>query len=50
MSVIPCERNQGLRDRIEAFAEVLKSEAHTLGDHGLAKSEFYCSGLLLREP
>lgn len=45
MSVIPCERNQELRARIESFAEILKSEAHTLGNHGLSKSEFYSSGL-----
>ena len=45
MSVIPCERNSELRRRIEAFSEVLKSEAHTLGDHGLGKAEFHSSGL-----
>ncbi|BCH63261.1 hypothetical protein RvVAT039_04770 [Agrobacterium vitis] len=45
MSVVPCEQNKGLRDQIERFAEVLKSEAHTLGDHGLDEREFYNSGL-----
>ena len=45
MSVIPCERNQALRVKIEEFAETLKTEAHTLGDHGLDEQEFYNSGL-----
>lgn len=45
MSVIPCERNKGLQQQIAAFAEVLKTQAHTLGDHGLTQSDFYRSGL-----
>ena len=45
MSVIPCEQNKGLRAQIERFSEVLKTEAHTLGDHGLDEKEFYNSGL-----
>ncbi len=45
MSVIPCEQNKGLRDQIERFAEVLKTEAHKLGDHGVGEKEFYNSGL-----
>lgn len=45
MSVIPCEQNKGLRTQIEQFAEVLKTEAHKLGDHGLDEKEFYNSGL-----
>jgi hypothetical protein len=45
MSVIPCEQNKGLRDQIERFAEVLKTEAHKLGEHGLDEREFYNSGL-----
>ena len=45
MSVIPCERNNELRRQIEAFSEVLKTEAHTLGSHGLSEAEFYNSGL-----
>ncbi|WP_329953481.1 hypothetical protein [Stenotrophomonas sepilia] len=45
MSIIPCEQNKGLRDQIERFAEVLKTEAHMLGDHGLDEREFYNSGL-----
>ncbi|MEB2239555.1 hypothetical protein [Xanthomonas campestris] len=45
MSVIPCEQNKGLRDQIERFAEVLKTEAHTLGSHGLDERDFYNSGL-----
>ncbi len=45
MTVIPCERNKDLQEKIEAFAEVLKTEAHTLGAHGFNKTEFYSSGL-----
>ena len=45
MSVIPCERDNILREKIEAFAETLKTEAHTLGEHGLEEAEFYSSGL-----
>lgn len=45
MSVIPCEQNSDLRAQIEQFAEVLKTEAHRLGDHGLDERDFYNSGL-----
>jgi hypothetical protein len=45
MSVIPCKQNQALRDNIEKYSEVLKVEAHKLGDHGLSEDEFYNSGL-----
>jgi hypothetical protein len=45
MSVIPCEQNSDLRAQIERFAEVLKPEAHRLGDHGLDERDFYNSGL-----
>lgn len=45
MSIIPCEQNSDLRAQIERFAEVLKTEAHRLGDHGLDEKDFYNSGL-----
>jgi len=45
VSIIPCEQNKELRKKIETFAETLKEEAHTLGDHGLSEAEFYDSGL-----
>jgi len=45
MSVIPCQQDKELRERIEQFAEVLKTEAHKLGQHGLDEKEFYNSGL-----
>lgn len=45
MSVIPCEQNSDLRAQIERFAEVLKTEAHRLGNHGLDERDFYNSGL-----
>ena len=45
MTVIPCQQNRELRDKIKAFAGTLETEAHTLGDHGLSEHEFYASGL-----
>lgn len=45
MSEIPCEKNAELRQKILEFAEVLKTEAHKLGDHGLDEHDFYQSGL-----
>jgi hypothetical protein len=44
--VIPCEKKVALREQIESFAEVLKTEAHKLGAHGFTEEEFYQSGLL----
>ncbi len=45
MTVTPCLQNAQLREMIERYAEVLKSEAHRLGDHGLDEAEFYNSGI-----
>lgn len=45
MSVIPCKKNQALEKLILDYAEVLKTQAHKLGDHGLSEGEFYNSGL-----
>ncbi|MBY6158431.1 hypothetical protein [Pseudooceanicola nitratireducens] len=45
MSEIPCEKNEELRRKILDFAEVLKTEAHKLGEHGLDEQDFYQSGL-----
>lgn len=45
MTVTPCLQNAQLRQLIERYAEVLKTEAHRLGDHGLDEAEFYNSGL-----
>lgn len=45
MSIIPCEHNKLLKQRIEEFADSLKIEAHKLGSHGLDEQEFYNSGL-----
>lgn len=45
MNIIPCQQNRELREKIERFAEVLKTESHKLGDHGLDELEFYNSGL-----
>lgn len=45
MSVIPCAQNAELKQKIEAYAEELKVEAHRIGSHGLNEAEFYNSGL-----
>ncbi len=45
MSEIPCEKNAELRKKIVEFSEVIKTEAHKLGDHGLDEQDFYQSGL-----
>jgi len=45
MSVIPCVQNKDLRKLIEEYAEVLKTESHKLGTHGLDEKDFYQSGL-----
>lgn len=45
MSVIPCQQNPLLRQQIEELAEALKTQAHTLGTHGLDEKDFYNSGL-----
>lgn len=43
--VIPCERNAELKKKVDAFAETLKTEAHTLGEHGLSETDFYQGGV-----
>ena len=45
MTVIPCERNGELEAQVREFAEVLKTEAHTLGAHALSETDFYQGGL-----
>ena len=45
MSVIPCEQDARLDDLIKDYAEVLKTQAHKLGDHGLPEREFYAKGV-----
>lgn len=45
MKATPCNRNPELQAKVEEFAEILKSQAHTLGDHGLSAHDFYNSGL-----
>jgi hypothetical protein len=41
VTVIPCEQDPRLRAEIEGFAEVLKTQAHKLGDHGFNEANFY---------
>jgi hypothetical protein len=43
MSVIPCKQDPRLRAEIDRFADVLKTQAHTLGTHGLDEANFYDS-------
>ncbi len=43
--VIPCSANVALQEKIDRFADTLKTEAHKLGDHGLSEDDFYRSGL-----
>ncbi len=45
MSVIPCQQNAELQVKIREFAEVLKTQSHRLGEHGLNEFEFYNSGV-----
>jgi hypothetical protein len=45
LSVIPCNKDELLTKRINEFAEVLKTQAHTLGTHGLNEQEFYDLGV-----
>lgn len=45
MSEIPCSQNKELRKKILDFAEVMKTESHKLGNHGLDEADFYNSGL-----
>ena len=42
---IPCRRNEKLRELIVDYAEILKTEGHILGDHGLTEKDFYQGGL-----
>jgi len=47
VSSIPCQQNKQLDTKIKVFAEILKTQAHLLGQeaHGLGENEFYNSGL-----
>ena len=45
-AIIPCEKNLELEVKIEAFAEVIRVEAHKLSGHGLSEKDFYDSGIL----
>lgn len=42
---VPCKLDEILRGRIQRLADTLKTEAHTLGSHGLTEREFYDTGL-----
>lgn len=44
--VVPCEIDPALKAKIDDFAEVLRTQAHTLGNHGLTAEDFYASAIL----
>lgn len=44
-SVIPCLPNTDLQKIIDRYIEVLKTQAHTIGDHGLPGDQFYELGV-----
>lgn len=41
MTVVFCKKDPGLEKKINDFSEVLKTEAHKLGNHGLSENDFY---------
>jgi hypothetical protein len=43
--IIPCVLSDETRRSIDAYAEALRNQAHTIGDHGLSEEEFWTSGL-----
>ena len=43
--IIPCQADEKLRDEIAKYVEVLKNQAHLLGEHGLTEDDFYKSGI-----
>lgn len=45
LTVIPCQKNPELHSLIREYAEVLKTDAHKLGNHKLSERDFYDSGL-----
>lgn len=45
MSVIPCDKNAALEQKVREFAEALKEDAHKLGTHGLSETDFYQGGV-----
>lgn len=45
MSVIPCRHDASLSKQVSDFAEVLRTQAHTLGAHGLSEIDFYQGGV-----
>jgi hypothetical protein len=44
-AIIPCELLPQVKQTIEAYAEELKDQAHTIGSHGLSEKEFHDSGI-----
>jgi hypothetical protein len=44
--VIPCDKNQGLEEKLEAFKIALRTKSHTLIETDMSSEEFYNSGLL----
>lgn len=44
-AIIPCSLLPEVKTAIEQYAESLKSEAHSIGNHGLTESDFWDSGI-----
>ncbi|MBR9826678.1 MAG: hypothetical protein GYB36_12905 [Alphaproteobacteria bacterium] len=42
---IPCQKDPALKQRIDEYAEDLKTQGHLIGSHGLDEAEFYESGI-----
>jgi hypothetical protein len=45
MTVVPCRKNAELQAKIREFSEIIRTQTHTLGEHGLTEQEFYNSGI-----
>lgn len=42
---IPCQKDPALKQKIDEYAEDLKTQGHMIGGHGLNEAEFYESGI-----
>lgn len=45
MTCIPCKQDEALRKKIEEFAEILKTQAHTLAGDNITEQDFYYGGV-----
>lgn len=42
---IPCQKDPALKQKIDAYADDLKTQGHLIGNHGLSENAFYESGV-----